>query len=190
MTTASIDCKFKFAICSRALHFVYFGHSMLCSSLHWLDLGFLNAFFAQWSLYSIVWKREIWARIKSMETTYACPAAYIFKFLISPIDGSLNSYQLFKKFLNSFVGQLPLYQVLLGPTQLSSSCIVCSHSVFFSWGRIGILVDGQAGPCMSWCMGGVLVVFYCCYQSTNPALWPSLNFQPLSPVTCLKPFGF
>ena len=37
-----------------------------------------------------------------------------------------------------------------------------SHPIFFSWGGIGVLVDGQAGPCMgrclgqcmAWCMGG------------------------------------
>ena len=48
------------------------------SSLHWLILGFLDAFFVQWSIlkasfwgtiYSIVQKRTIWDQNKSMETT-------------------------------------------------------------------------------------------------------------------------
>ena len=32
-----------------------------------------------------------------------------------------------------------------------------SHPVFCRWGRIGILVDGQAGLCMGRCMGGAWV---------------------------------
>ena len=38
-----------------------------------------------------------------------------------------------------------------------SAAVSCSPDAYrLRWGRIWDLVDGHAGPCMGWCMGGGL----------------------------------
>ena len=46
----------------------------------------------------------------------------------------------------------------------SSSSIMYLNWGYIRWGRIGVRVNGQAGPCMAWCMGvglGYVEMMWC-----------------------------